>query len=99
MTRLDRAELVQHFRKHGARGTYLAAVCDHEVGGERVKLTYTMPKYTLKYALENAAEMRATLQLSLATSEDEVRRAMEHPLTGSYDVCRHERLRQRYVSV
>ena len=35
----------------------------------------------------------------LATSEDQVRRAMEHPQTGAYDVCRHERLRQRYVSV
>ncbi len=39
------------------------------------------------------------LQLSLATSEDQVRRAMEHPQTGAYDVCRRERLRQRYVSV
>ena len=50
-------------------------------------MTYVMPKYTLKHAVEKADEMRAMMRVATATSMDEVMRAMERPETGTYDVC------------
>ena len=41
-------------------------------------------------------EMRAMMRVATATSMDEVMRAMELPETGTYDVCRHQRLRRAY---
>jgi hypothetical protein len=40
--------------------------------------------------------MRAMMRVATATSMDEVMRAMELPETGTYDVCRHQRLRRAY---
>lgn len=44
-------------------------------------------------------EMRAMMRVATATSMDEVMRAMELPETGTYDVCRHQRLRRAYTII
>ena len=100
MRRLDRSDLLDHFRKHAARGTYVASTCDLVLqNGDKARVAYVMPKYTLRHASEKPEEMRAMLKLSLASTRDMVLRALEHPETSTYDVCRHKMLRQRYTTV
>ena len=43
--RLDRSDLLAHFRKHGPRNTYLASTCNvYLPTGDKAKLVYILPK-------------------------------------------------------
>ena len=100
MKRLDRAGILDHYRAHGARGTFLAATCDHKLPtGDVAVLVYVLPKHKLEKAMECPTEMSALLKLSVASSRSEVQKACAHPRTGEYDIQTHISLRQRYTSV
>lgn len=98
--RLDRADLLAHFRKCGARGTYIATTADLFLQtGQKARVVFALPKYTLRYATERPEEMRAMLKLSVASTTETVLQALEHPETSTYDLCRHQVLRRRYTAV
>lgn len=91
---------MDHYRAHGARGTFLAATCDHQLPtGQSACLVYIFPKYKLEKALECPTEMSALLKCSLSTSRAEVLKACAHARTGEYDIHTHMSLRQSYTSV
>lgn len=98
--RLDRSDLLAHFRKHGPRNTYLASTCNvYLPTGDKAKLVYILPKFTVRFAMEKHDDMRAVLQLSLAQDVAAVEAACAHAKTSTYDLQRHQYLRQTYVSV
>jgi hypothetical protein len=62
-------------------------------------LVYVMPKHKLHLATQRPADMMAALNLSLATTEMEVQSACKHPVSGCYDIMRHQYLAQTFTAV
>ena len=95
--RLDRTDLLEHFRKHGARGTYLASACDVVLqNGDKARVADVLPKYTSRHASEKPEEMRVMVKLSLASTKDEVLRALERPETQNVASEVHHSLYDRH---
>lgn len=100
MKRLDRQDLLSHFRKHGATKTFMAQTCNKYVENlGRAKLCYVMPKYVLRYAWERSSDMRAAMKLALASDVDQVEDAASHGETSVYDIFRRKHLRETFVSL
>lgn len=71
--RLDSHRINLHFREHKAEGTFLKQSCRKTLSsGDEVIGVYILPKYKLCYAMDKPNQMQAMLQLSLATTFEEI---------------------------
>lgn len=62
-------------------------------------LVYVLPKHKLHLATQRPTDMMAALKLALATSQVEVQAACQNPVSGCYDILRHQHLVQTYTAV
>ena len=88
MKRLDRQDLLENSRRHGATKTFMAQTCDKFVENlGRAKLCYVLPKYVLRYAWERSGDMRAAMRLALASEVEKVDDAACHGDTCKKPLC------------
>ena len=98
--RLGFNAILSHYQKHGAGSTFIKHPTSIKLStGHTARWVYVMPKYQLKFATERAGDMERALNLALAQTEDDVRRAASNKHTGTYDIFTHRYLRQTFVSV
>ena len=90
-TRLDRNFILEHYRRAGARGTYLGTTCTHN--GKETKLLYILPKYQMRLAEEKHHAMSSAVKLALSKNQLEVEAACTNPRKLCYDLWRHIYLR------
>ena len=84
--RLCQDDILKHFRKHGARGTFLASVTSRVLAdGSKAKLLYVFPKYRLELGHCRREEIAAALRLGLASTVEDVFQACADPETGFLD--------------
>ena len=95
----DLVTIVGHYKKYGAKGTYLAVPCRRAfASGLVASLVYVFPTYKLIRAVECLDDMRRMLKLVLAKTVSEIREACYSP-KKTYDMQLHIRMRRMYTAV
>ncbi|CAE7291662.1 smndc1, partial [Symbiodinium microadriaticum] len=98
--RLSLDDMLKHFRKHAAGGTFLASVTSRVLSdGRQALLLYVLPTYRLELGTHRREDIAAALKLGLTTTVQQVHGACADPETGHYDFVRHMFLRRTYSTV
>ncbi|CAE7350331.1 Psmd10 [Symbiodinium sp. KB8] len=67
--RLSLDDILKHFRKHGARGTFLASVTSRVLSdGRQARLLYVLPKYRLELGINRREDIAAAVITTLCAT-------------------------------
>lgn len=96
---LDMCSIAEHWRKHGASGTFLSAPCRRSFGqGLEATMVYVIPKARLSRAWTSPNELIRMMAIAKATDAKDIRKACSSQ-QGTYDIMLHRKLRYRYCII